>query len=683
MKVALIHNWPGSRNAELDLIGRMHKVLTGLGHDPTVIDPFGNPLDLAGELIGDVAPLDGSAFDFCLNLHFNNPQWLDCFSYAVNWNPVAYLLRDPNHGTPQPRRELLYLAACLAGHDLILSAGSAETDQLVAALAERPNPAAAFPDLRLHTGCQSEESVAPVSLDDFRVFYIGVNWERIVDSSRSDRRHGGLLERLDANGRVDFYGVAKVCGIEPWKGFRNYRGELPFDNGMSIIRTANRCGVSLVLSSPQHRASGLVSMRIFQACAARTVVISDDNPFIVENFGDTVLTFEYSTDPALTCERIERLIGWIEQHQEEAAAKAERAHRIFTERFALNRELGTLLERHAATVETINDQILPSDRTQTVDVILNLVDDSDQELDRFIGNLNRQTAVRPHGLVCCRAARVAQTTERLREKAHFVYTVVAQDPANTKTGAAVLRAVTDHAKGEAFCIDQPATRWHSRHLALMLRVLQSGSTLVSQTHGFIRNQAIRSHAFNRSLAGLAIGHEMTMLRPDHLAGFRIDAFSPAAFLFHRKLVVNQFERARDLVLFDVGAAFFLLTLNWIAYGTLPDGTSRYSFRRDRDDDLFALYQMNDPLFFDQLQVEIALLGALFRRQAAGRELAASTVASVALDAATGVAGNGGGFYAYLVTTLRSRPLLKRVAVGGYGATRRLLGLPPYPPKVPD
>jgi len=350
MKIALIHNWPGARNAEFDLAGRIQKVLARGGHSSTIVDPFGNPIDETGELVGGLSQIDALDFDFCLNLHYSNPHLLDCFSYVANWNPVAYLIRDPGNGMPMPHSELVYLSGCLASHDVLLSAGSVDTDQLVSALADRPNPAMAFPDLCLHTTCQWEQEVEPVFLDDFRVFYIGVNWERIADRSKADTRHGGLMGLLDDGGRVDFYGVRKICGVEPWEGFKNYCGELPFDKGLSIIRTANRCGVSLVLSSRQHRDSGLVSMRVFQACAARTVIISDDNPFIVEHFGDTVLTFEHSRDAQTCVERINALIKWVEDHPQQAMEMAERAHRIFAEQFSLDREIENLLGHHAETL---------------------------------------------------------------------------------------------------------------------------------------------------------------------------------------------------------------------------------------------------------------------------------------------------------------------------------------------
>ena len=684
MHIALIHNWPGARNAELDLIGRMQRVLTAAGHSSVIIDPFGNPLDTAGELHAEAEPFDALTVDFCLNLHYSNPQLLDCFSYMVNWNPVAYLVRDPSHGCPTPPAELTYLAACLASHDVLLSAGSTDTDQLVAALAERPNPALEFPDLQLHTTCQLEPDVAPVSLDGFRVFYIGVNWERIADSSRADKRHGGLMELLDATGRVDFYGVKKVCGVEPWAGFRNYKGELPFDNGLSIIRTANRCGVSLVLSSRQHRDSGLVSTRIFQACAARTVIISDDNPFIVEHFGDAVLSFEHSTDARLTCERIGRLITWIEEHPQQAAEMAERAHRIFAERYSLDHEIGHILSRHPETLVSVQDRTLPSDRAQSVDIVFSIGSFDATELDRFIDNLNRQLDVVPQGVLCCAEMDTAVIIARLEQQARFRYHVLPMEAAQSSVGAAVLRAMTRPDAAETFCIYQPGTHWQRHHLAGLLGVLQRGSTLVSQTQLYIDNQPIRAHGYDRSLASLAIGGEPELLRPDHLAGRRLELFSSAAFLFHRKLLINHYDRARHIALFDIGAYFYLLLLNQMTGGELPGSTARFTLSRVRDDDLFLVYDLGDPVFHDRWQVEVTMLASLFRQCPAGRELAALAVVGDGVGPAMpGVTSPSGGMYAYLIKTLRNRPLLKKLSVAVYNGARLLLRLPPHPPRNPS
>lgn len=680
MKIALVYNWPGNRNAEFDLIGRMQHVFADDGHSSIIIDPFGHPITASGELCLEQPLIDATEYDLCLNLHHSTPQFLDCFSYLCNWNPVDYIIRDPASGLPTSERELSYLAACFAAHDVVLSAGSETTDLLISALADRPDPSLLFPDLSLHTTCQWDTSISPVSLDGFRVFYIGVNWERTADLSRSAIRHGGLLERLDQSGRVDFYGVEKINSIKPWEGFHHYRGELPFDNGRSIIRTSNKCGVSLVLSSRPHRDSSLVSTRIFQACAARTVIISDDNPFIVEHFGNTVLTFEYSSDPETAYNRVMTLIAWIEQHPEQALEKAEQAHLIFVQRFSLNQELRNLLSRHHQTLAHIHESVLPVDRLQTVDVIYHITSFEEQALDTFITNLNRQQEVQPHAIVYLSSEVAKQVSARLEQHSTFCFTVVPQTTAARTTGASVLLAINEHAQGESFCIYQPETIWHRYHIAFLLRVLQNGSSLVSQTHLFIRNKLVKEQAYNRPLAEHSVA-KLELLRPDHLAERQVGSFSASAFLFHRKLLLNHVEQARNIQLYDHSAYFFLLLLNYIEHRTLPESTSRITMSRERNDELFTIHDLNDTVLYGRLQTEITTLGMLFRQHTTTRELTSLAQSSAAAfpERTKNTIWND-GMYTYITTILHKRPVLLRVTVVVYNCIRFLLRVPPYPPK---
>ena len=679
VKIALIHNWPNMRNSELELIGRIRRVLSQLGHQSEVIDPFGSILDTAGLFNADQGRINPEDFDFCLNLHYTNPNFLDCLSYVVNWNPYHYIVRDPSTGKLTSRSELNYLSSCLRTHDIILSADSAKTDQLVAALADRPDPGQCFPDLRLHPTCQLNPDIGPVSLDSFRVFYIGVNWERLVTGSRSRKRHDGLLELLDATNRVDFYGVHELYGVNPWEGFNNYKGELPFNDGLSIVRTANQCGVALVLSSSAHRDSAVVSTRIFQACAARAIIISDDNPFIARHFGDAVLTFPYSSDPHQAFEHIRTLIEWIERHPVEAAEKAERAHRIFASRFSLDQEIRYLVESHPANRESIDGHTLPVDRSEIVDVVFDLGPFDPQALADFATNLNRQQAVSPHALVGCIAEDESHVGDYLRRHANFRYKTIPHDAVNGTTVAFMFRAVIEQGQGQCFCIYRASETWKRRHLAHLLRTMQDGSTLVSQTHGFVSNTVIATHSYDRSLSNLAISGELVCLRADHLATFAVERFSSSSFLFHRKLLEDNYESAQHIQLFAHTAYFYLLLLNYVVYRTLPPSTHRLTQRFDRDGSGFSIYDLEDDHLNQALHEEIATLAGQFRYSQAGRELAT-------LAAALGSLGPGTlrdeyqhySMYVYLQRAFRNRPRLLTVLLRVYNAVRYVLRLPPYP-----
>lgn len=680
MNIALLHNWPNLRNSELDLIGRIRRVLSQLGHDSTIIDPFGNHLDSDGQLLPDTARIDATDFDFCINLHYTNPNFLDCFSYVINWNPYDYIVRDPSHQKLIPEHELSYLASCLRTHDIVLSADSDKTDQLVAALADRPDPGRYFPDLRLHTTCQLAPETGPVSLKDFRVFYIGINWERLANPSSSGKRHGGLLEMLDRTNRVEFYGVREMYGINPWEGFNNYKGELPFDDGQSIIRTANRCGVTLVLSSKAHRESSVVSTRLFQACAARTIIISDDNPFVTEQFGDAVLSFPYSPNPQRTFDHIAALMEWIETHPEEAKQKAERAHHIFASRFSLDQEIRYLVDNHEAQRSRIEEQTLPIDRLQTVDVLFNLDSGGIRDIDDFIGNLNHQQAVLIHATVCCPPEQRERIAEQLQSDAQFSHTVLSCDKVDNNSGKFLLQAVIDHGQGDSFCIYRSHENWSRHHLAYLLRTLQNGTTLVSQTHTAVNNDITAGNPYDRSLSSLAIDVELTCLRPDHLASRAVHKFSPAAFLFHKKLLINNLDSAQHVRLFHHAAWFYLLLLNYVTYQTLPASTNRLTLSFRRPDDLFTLIDLDDNAL-ERLREEATILGQQFHNRETTRELAtlAKTLRDTEADSLSGQLQQH-GMYSYLIKTFRNRPGVLRIFLAVYNTTRFLLRLPPNPPK---
>ena len=82
MKFALVHNWPDQKNSELELIKLIVRIAGDLGHKCSVIDPFGHPLSSDGEHLCSVEFLDLRQYDFCLNLHYVNPNFFDTFSEA-------------------------------------------------------------------------------------------------------------------------------------------------------------------------------------------------------------------------------------------------------------------------------------------------------------------------------------------------------------------------------------------------------------------------------------------------------------------------------------------------------------------------------------------------------------------------------------------------------------------------
>ncbi len=398
LKIALVHNWPGKKNSELDLIGRMRPILTGLGHRPLTIDPIGFVLDDEGcRTSGRVA---GNEIDLVLNLHYLNPKMFGRLAYTVNWNPLRYLVDDPSTGKPVHPAHLDFIFNCFRSHDRVLSAGSDELDELIGCVRHQGAAGCDLPtaSLQLHTTISASFAAAviadvqPPAADTARVFYIGANWEKLAHQSTGHQRHAGLFELLDKSGECEFYGLQKQNGVALWDNITSYQGELPFDQGRSILRESARCGISLVLSSSRHIDSAVASTRVFQAFAAGTVVISDRNPFIERHFGDCCYFFDYGRDAAQTSANILAAVELIRNNWSRARARAEQGREIFQQHFDLQHELENVCSQAQKDLQT-RDQTLAAAASKTVAIHYLARHHDATEVAQLAQNLRRQEHV--------------------------------------------------------------------------------------------------------------------------------------------------------------------------------------------------------------------------------------------------------------------------------------------------
>jgi hypothetical protein len=157
----------------------------------------------------------------------------------------------------------------------------------------------------------------------------------------SQQKYKTLYRLLSQSGFVKFYGPKDNEGIIQ----EGYMGPLPFD-GISVIGALQKHGIALVMHSSMHREESIPSGRIFEAAAASTVIISDENPFVKKHFGDTV----YYIDVNLTAEEIFRQITErmeeIFRDPEKALEKAKQSHQIFTDNFQMSDQLLSLQSLH-------------------------------------------------------------------------------------------------------------------------------------------------------------------------------------------------------------------------------------------------------------------------------------------------------------------------------------------------
>ncbi len=166
-----------------------------------------------------------------------------------------------------------------------------------------------------------------------RLFFGGCIWDKYRKSIVRN-----LYELLDNTGYFDLYGVKN------WDG-NSYRGLIPFGED-TVLKIMEKCGVTLVIHSDNHFKNNIPTARIFEAAAASTVIISDRLPFIVENFGDSVLYIDRNKSPEEMFKQIDSHMQWILSHPREAVELARRSHETFIKKFSLDEIMKKVMESY-------------------------------------------------------------------------------------------------------------------------------------------------------------------------------------------------------------------------------------------------------------------------------------------------------------------------------------------------
>lgn len=331
MLLGILNPWPYELSAEAEFISRLRRALTSQGHESYVIDSNGKVISPSKTIVGDLLDASDALLVF-------DPRYVGfsppCPIVSPVWVPPELL----------PLEQRLDFLKSMVKVDLFIGGYGSRSLQAaynshLAQINRTVGTLAPF--------CSSvplEYAIAPRLFERRRLFYIGVNSERIAYSGGEmvtvPGRHDALFRLLDASEFADIFGPRRFGGIEPWHGFANYRGEIPND-GRSVLAAIADCGVALAISSAAHLKYGIVSNRIFESAAAGAVIISDDNAFVRENFGDSVLYVD-TKDPATCFARICELMDRFSAEPRAALDLAQQSHRVFLERQSLDAYCGSL-----------------------------------------------------------------------------------------------------------------------------------------------------------------------------------------------------------------------------------------------------------------------------------------------------------------------------------------------------
>jgi hypothetical protein len=168
-----------------------------------------------------------------------------------------------------------------------------------------------------------------------KLFYSG---GIIYDQVRGSMKYRDFFSMLDKTGYLELYGTEKSWQHTP----NSLKAPLPFD-GVSIIKAANEAGISLVLHGQEQFNAHMPSGRIFEAAAANTVIISDQNKFVQQQFGDNVLYVDTKQDAATMFAQVDAHVRWIFANPEKARHMAENCYTIANEKFNLEDQLQNIL----------------------------------------------------------------------------------------------------------------------------------------------------------------------------------------------------------------------------------------------------------------------------------------------------------------------------------------------------
>lgn len=156
-----------------------------------------------------------------------------------------------------------------------------------------------------------------------------------------------LYKLLNKAGFAKFYGIRidQNATIHSLIDTENYMGVIPFD-GKSVIDILQKHGITLVFHSDMHNKESIPSSRIFEAAAASTIIISDENAFVKKHFSNSVFYIDTSLSGESIFNQIQDHLFSIFQNPENALEMAKNAHQIFITNFTMENQLLQLQAMH-------------------------------------------------------------------------------------------------------------------------------------------------------------------------------------------------------------------------------------------------------------------------------------------------------------------------------------------------
>jgi hypothetical protein len=448
LKIALLDAFPlKSCTAEREFITRCIGVLEKLGHQAISVSTT-----------RQIAQYDP---DIVFSTHDFAPKLTEHFTIGALWSPTLFYKDD---------RERL---RNIRSWDLVVPID--ETTRQFAIDLHFP---------MRHRTAVSEHNLCPSapiipmelpSAPKLSLAYIGVHWD--------GRRHEAFFRRLAKEIDLHVYGPE-----EAWKFLPSaYRGPIPFD-GKALFETLNRHGVVLALHKETHRREAVPSMRPFEACAAKCLVITDSMPPLKDIFGDSFSYVDMETGAERAVRQIEAAFDAANRDRTKAEARIEAAHRIFCERFSLDVLLPSILEEAKEKISRKQSVALRVDGAPTVSVIIRCGGRPLRTVSRAVDSIKRQLYPRI-SLVFARFAPIAgfdQYVSDLRTSNRFD-DVEVHDVGGRGRRSESLWTGLKAVKTPFFAVLDDDDEWFPDHLHHLMEILERDKSVDLVHSGGIRH----------------------------------------------------------------------------------------------------------------------------------------------------------------------------------------------------
>lgn len=129
----------------------------------------------------------------------------------------------------------------------------------------------------------------------------------------------------------------------------SYDGLLETDNAYDaeeeLRKSILKAGIYLIVHNSEHSDEHIPTSRISEAASNSVLAISDMHPFIIENFGDSVLYFDMNSNEETIYKTIKGHIEFAKNNPEKALEMKKKAHKIFAEKFSMEVQLKSIIEQ--------------------------------------------------------------------------------------------------------------------------------------------------------------------------------------------------------------------------------------------------------------------------------------------------------------------------------------------------